>query len=46
MADVASLSREELIELIGTQRRLIEEQQRQIAELREEIGQLRRGGKR
>ena len=39
MADLASLSREELIEMIATQ-------QRQIAELREEIEQLRRGGKR
>src|SRR5450756_3221653 len=46
MADLASLSREELIELIMTQQRMIEDQQRQIAELREEIEQLRRGGKR
>lgn len=46
MADLASLSREELIELIGTQQRLIENQQRQIAGLREEIEQLRREGKR
>ena len=46
MADLASLRREELIELIMTQQRMIEDQQRQIAELREEIEQLRRGGKR
>jgi len=46
MADLASLSREELIELIATQQRMIEDQQRQIAALREEIDQLRRGGKR
>jgi transposase len=39
MADPASLSREEVIELIATQ-------QRQIAELREQIEQLRREGKR
>ena len=46
MADLASLSREELIEIIATQQRMIEDQQQQIAELREEIEQLRRGGKR
>jgi len=46
MADLASLSREELIEIIATQQRMIENQQRQIAELRAEIEQLRRGGKR
>jgi transposase len=46
MGDLASLSREELIELIRTQQRLIENQQRQIAELREEIEKLRREGKR
>jgi transposase len=46
MADLTSLSREELIELIAAQQRMIEDQQRQIAELREEIDQLRRGGKR
>jgi transposase len=46
MADVKWLRREELIELIATQRRLIEDQQRQIAELREEIEQMRRQGKR
>ena len=46
MAELASLSREELIEIIAAQQRMIEDQQRQIAELREEIEQLRRGGKR
>lgn len=46
MANLASLSREELIEIIATQQRMIEDQQRQIAKLREEIEQLRRGGKR
>ena len=46
MADLSSLSREELIDLIVAQQRMIEDQQRQIAELREEIDELRRGGKR
>lgn len=46
MADLASLSREELIKLIGSQQRLIEDQQLQIAQLREEVEQLRREGKR
>ncbi len=46
MADLTSLRREELIELIMVQQRMIEDQQRQIAELRDEIEQLRRGGKR
>ena len=46
MADLTSLHREELIELIMVQQRMIEDQQRQIAELRDEIEQLRRGGKR
>lgn len=46
MADLASLSREELIGIIGAQQRMLEEQQRLIAELRAEIEQLRRGSKR
>src|SRR5512143_2521452 len=46
MADLASLSREELIEFIVAQQRIIEDLQRTIGELRNEIEQLRRGGKR
>lgn len=46
MADVALLSREELIEFIVAQQRIIEDLQRTIGELRNEIEQLRRGGKR
>ncbi|MGH9653487.1 MAG: IS66 family transposase, partial [Bryobacteraceae bacterium] len=40
------LSREELLEIVASQQRTIEEQQRLIAELRDEVEQLRRGGKR
>ncbi|MGH9619579.1 MAG: IS66 family transposase [Candidatus Acidiferrales bacterium] len=46
MAGLESLSREELLEIVASQQRTIEEQQRLIAELRDEIEQLRRGGKR
>ena len=46
MADLASLSREDLVEVIVRQQRMIEDQQRLIGELRAEIDQLRRGGRR